>query len=71
CDVEWDSTCAGEAAEICGGGPSDCYEANGTPGCDNAQCEADVCAADSFCCDTAWDQICADAAAKLCGGLCM
>ncbi|MHC5029074.1 MAG: hypothetical protein ACYTGR_20175, partial [Planctomycetota bacterium] len=53
-----------------GGGGGDCCIANGSPGCDDAGCEATVCAADPFCCDTEWDQICADAAADLCGKLC-
>jgi hypothetical protein len=77
CDVEWDQICADSAAKLCGklcGGPppkgSDCCIANGSPGCDDAECEAVVCEADTFCCDTDWDQICADAAADLCGDLC-
>jgi hypothetical protein len=43
-----------------------CYAANGTPGCDDAQCCNDVCAADGFCCDNEWDEICADMAISLC-----
>ncbi len=38
--------------------PSDCCEIHGTPGCDNAECEAAVCAAFPPCCDTAWDDAC-------------
>lgn len=45
---------------------SDCCFDHGTPGCDDPECEALVCAADSFCCDIGWDQICADLAAGLC-----
>ena len=41
---------------------SDCFLANGTPGCDDAACEASVCSIDPFCCDIAWDGICADEA---------
>ena len=49
-----------------GGGDGDCCIANGTPGCDDPECEGIVCGVDPFCCDTAWDQICADEAADLC-----
>ncbi len=37
----------------------DCGVANGSPGCNEPTCQADVCAADSFCCDSDWDAICA------------
>lgn len=41
---------------------SDCFEVNGSPGCDDQLCEDSVCATDGFCCATTWDQICADLA---------
>ncbi len=77
CDVEWDGICAGEAQDICAklcnspecsGGKScpTCCTATGVPGCENAECEAAVCAIDPFCCDVAWDGICAGEAADLC-----
>jgi hypothetical protein len=50
-----------------GGFGSNCCIANGTPGCDDPECEAIVCAVDPFCCDVAWDSICADEADELCG----
>jgi len=68
CDTAWDQLCADAAiaeCDACQGGPvpaSDCCVANGTPGCDNRDCESLICAADPFCCDTEWDQICANAA---------
>jgi hypothetical protein len=46
----------------------DCTEAHGTPGCENGQCEAAVCAVDPFCCNVAWDGLCAAEAADICGG---
>ncbi len=52
-------------------GGSDCCNANGTPGCDDAACQALICGQDPFCCDVEWDQICADAAneqCKVCSG---
>ncbi|MHC5025167.1 MAG: hypothetical protein ACYTGR_00200, partial [Planctomycetota bacterium] len=68
CDVEWDQICADMAADVClicgGSGLSNCCAANGTPGCDDPECEAAVCAADSFCCETEWDGLCADMAAN-------
>ncbi|MHC4218767.1 MAG: hypothetical protein ACYSU7_09975 [Planctomycetota bacterium] len=48
------------------GGGSDCCIANGTPGCDDPECEATVCAVDPFCCNTAWDSICAGEAVDMC-----
>ncbi len=38
---------------------SNCCEDNGSPGCDDAACQAAVCACDPFCCDTEWDDACA------------
>lgn len=38
---------------------SDCCEANGTPGCDDAACQAAVCACDPVCCQEGWDSFCA------------
>ena len=51
----------------------DCLEANGTPGCTNAECQDTVCALDPFCCDVTWDGLCADQAIDLCvgGGICL
>ena len=43
-----------------------CTEAHGEPGCEQAECEATVCALDSFCCDVAWDGICVGEALDLC-----
>jgi hypothetical protein len=46
----------------------DCVIANGTPGCENGECEAAVCAVDPFCCDFFWDSICAGEAIDICAG---
>lgn len=45
---------------------SDCCEDNGTPGCDDPDCEATVCEVDPVCCDGSWDALCANEAAELC-----
>ncbi len=71
CDTEWDTVCANAANEQCpvcnvGDPGSNCCVDNGTPGCDDPNCQALICGQDSFCCDTAWDQICADAANEQC-----
>lgn len=47
---------------IFGDGPSNCLEAHGGLGCDDAVCQAEICDSDSSCCDTAWDSVCAAAA---------
>ena len=46
----------------------DCVEPHTMPGCENGDCEAAVCAVDSFCCNVAWDSICANEALDICGG---
>ena len=52
---------------VCGEpGSGDCQADNGTPGCEDADCCALVCAVDSFCCDSAWDATCAGLAATGC-----
>jgi len=63
-------------AGACGGGGgggscgapngNDCCAANTTPGCSDAECCNQVCAADPFCCNTEWDQVCANAANASC-----
>lgn len=45
---------------------TDCCFANGTPGCDDPQCEATVCAINPYCCDFGWDYHCALEASLLC-----
>lgn len=48
-------------------GDGACCESNGTPGCDDETCEADVCAEDPYCCAQTWDGVCANEADFLCG----
>jgi hypothetical protein len=51
--------------------PSDCCYAHGMPGCDDSDCETDVCFYDPFCCILEWDETCAaNAAENLCTFLC-
>lgn len=45
-----------------GGGNGPCCTSNGSPGCENASCEAAICALDAFCCTNTWDAVCAGAA---------
>ena len=95
CEVEWDDNCAtfGFQSSGCGaallcqdrcdpcGNPEsgDCCSNNGTRGCADATCCANVCACDPFCCDVVWDDNCATfgyegsgcGAAALCGDLCV
>jgi len=49
------------------GGAYGC-EAKEGKGCPDCPCEAEVCAADTFCCDTQWDDLCAKACAETKGG---
>ncbi|NUN12242.1 MAG: CHRD domain-containing protein [Myxococcales bacterium] len=74
CGIAWDTACVASAkdncADFCGCGVGDCCSANGSPGCGTFDCEACVCAADSFCCDTMWDDVCAGEAQTTCAGQC-
>ncbi|MCG8409593.1 MAG: hypothetical protein MI923_30675 [Phycisphaerales bacterium] len=65
--------CGDSVNDGCNGTPvvaSDCCVANGTPGCDDLDCETIVCGLDPFCCDTSWDGTCAGIAADNCAALC-
>lgn len=55
---------------LCEVAEGDCFDgdANTTPGCDDPDCCATVCAVDPFCCDVTWDTFCADEAQGLCTG---
>jgi hypothetical protein len=78
CEVEWDEYCAQQAAEVCTGGgkkevcgdpdAGDCLTANGSPGCEDAECCAAICAVDPFCCETDWDFICVKQTSGVCDG---
>ncbi len=71
CEHAWDEDCkwaAIEACPACADAPlgGACCEANDTPGCEDADCQGDVCGADFFCCDQVWDEICAEKAGETC-----
>jgi hypothetical protein len=73
CSDNWDDLCACESSvvcdgnfDMCGPGAGSCTADNSTPGCENADCCAIVCAEDPFCCCDAWDPTCADEALILC-----
>ncbi|MGB0716858.1 MAG: hypothetical protein ACPGXK_13330, partial [Phycisphaerae bacterium] len=57
-----------QCGSSCGPGAGGCFEANGTPGCDDPNCCEIVCAEDAFCCDTEWDTLCANSATATCLG---
>jgi hypothetical protein len=70
CTSSWDFLCVQAAEARCTGGcglPSagSCFSSSASPGCDNAPCCADVCAADPFCCEGRWDGECVALAIKL------
>jgi len=72
--------CLSAAVALCAGaavaqspecpGTGDCFEQNGTPGCDEVSCCLGVCAVDPFCCDAEWDSLCASTALSLCAPAC-
>lgn len=47
-------------------GEGDCCEVHNTPGCNDPDCEAAVCAIDNFCCETGWDGFCVQLAIENC-----
>ena len=72
CEVNWDLSCVEAAMKQCRfnnpacRGEGDCFEANGTIGCEFEECCNDVCELDIFCCDTEWDGRCAGMALDVC-----
>lgn len=71
CLFQWDVYCAGYALALaadngpcagavdCPGGTPYCCGANGGNGCEDAACQAEVCAVDPYCCTAGgWDVIC-------------
>lgn len=78
CSGSWDVNCVLIAGFSCstGGGEcgdpqsGDCFEANGTPACDDETCCESVCDVDPRCCDVVWDAICVAVAEAACGGGC-
>ena len=52
------------------GSGGSCCTASETPGCDDAACEAAICALDDGCCSRQWYSYCADLAATLCCTVC-
>jgi hypothetical protein len=57
------------AGSPCGPGAGDCFEPNGSPGCEDEDCCDTACAIDQYCCDVEWDEFCVGMAEGLCGGL--
>lgn len=78
CNGSWDAGCVFLAGFSCstGGGEcgdpqsGDCFQANGTPACDDTACCDAVCDVDPRCCEVVWDAICVAVAQAACGGGC-
>ncbi len=73
CANYWDEVCVALAREMCDVGDAgfctpngDCYTANPTPGCNNAECCETICEIDPFCCAVRWDDLCAQSAVWIC-----
>ena len=70
CDVEWDEACAAAALKLCSGcgnpNAGSCFEAHGTPFCDDAKCCELVCEQDPICCIFDWDSSCVALAEMIC-----
>src|SRR5690606_26734452 len=71
CQTEWDVICVDQAFDVCGncGSPAagNCFQSNGSPGCNDDACCEPVCADDPFCCNNTGGGIGADEAAEVCG----
>jgi hypothetical protein len=85
CSTEWDATCVGEVASICGqsctpkpaasdAGPSTCaHPTCATGGALASGCDAcatALCAQDPYCCAVAWDATCVSEVTSICGQSC-
>lgn len=85
CTTEWDATCVGEVASICGqscapkpaasdAGPSTCaHPVCATGGALTGGCDActtQLCAQDAYCCAVAWDATCVSEVTSICGLAC-
>ncbi|HRQ76078.1 MAG TPA: VCBS repeat-containing protein [Phycisphaerales bacterium] len=60
------SPLAGEVPSSCNPLSGDCYQANGTPGCNDSECCQTVCLERPYCCTTDWDAICVQMAKEMC-----
>lgn len=62
CEIAWDSACAAQAKDGCIGcgapGASPCGKVHAMPGCNDADCCAQVCVVDPQCCTLTWDETC-------------
>lgn len=85
CSTEWDATCVGEVASICGqsctpktvapdAAASTCtHPICGTGGALTSGCDActtQLCAQDAYCCAVAWDATCVSEVTSICGIAC-
>lgn len=56
------------------GGPSamtsdsNCFDESTSPGCEDPDCQAAICAEDAWCCTNEWDDLCVAAALEICDG---
>ncbi|MCA9283793.1 MAG: S8 family serine peptidase [Phycisphaerales bacterium] len=58
-----------EFGDSCGSvNDGDCFQSNGSPGCQYQNCCLLVCSNDPFCCEVAWDTLCVVQAIDLCLG---
>ena len=65
CTVDYcvDGECVHARFDICGGvcgsdSAGNCDEANGSPGCNDADCCTQICEIDPYCCVVVWDTTC-------------
>ncbi|MFO0873969.1 MAG: hypothetical protein U0575_08370 [Phycisphaerales bacterium] len=74
CTVQWDETCADQAAALVACGCVTCPPSShncfveGTAGCLDVVCCVMICAQDAFCCQTVWDVVCVAMAGEMCDG---
>jgi hypothetical protein len=71
CGGEWDAQCVDAAlanpvcvSSACNANAGSCGSPNGTPGCDDPLCCAQLCEFDPFCCETVWDGLCVNGASR-------
>lgn len=69
CTTQWDTICALQAKSICNDQPipTCCLCAISTDfGCDETECNEQICQQDEFCCENSFDHICVQSAYEIC-----
>lgn len=62
----FDATSPSQPVECGTSGSGDCFVPDGSPGCEDSKCCAEVCLSDPYCCSVEWDATCSFLATAVC-----